>query len=48
MTYGLLGEEKQAFFRIPGSGYDLLIPWWEMRSGVSLVAGVSVVRVHTP
>ena len=48
MTYGLLGEEKQGFFRIPGSGYDIWIPLWEMRPGVSLVRGVSVVRDHTP
>jgi len=33
MTFGLLGWEKQGFFRIPGSGYYLLILWWEMRSG---------------
>ena len=45
---GCWERKNRGFLWIPGSGYDLLIPWWEMRSGVSLVAGVSVVRVHTP
>ena len=48
MTFGLLGWKKQGFFRIPGSRYYLWILWQEMKSGVSLVRGVSVVRDHTP
>jgi len=48
MTSGLLGWEKWDIFRIPGSGYYFLIPWGEMRWMVSRMAGVSVVRDHTP
>ena len=45
MTHELLGLKKQGFFPGPVIRILLLDPLGEMRSGVSLVAGVSVVGV---
>ena len=47
MSYGLLRSEKQGFFRNHGIRILPLDPMGGMRSWVSLVAGVSVVREHT-
>ena len=48
MTFGLFGSEKEGFFPDPGIRILPLDPMGGDMIGGFLVAGVSVVRDHTP